>query len=258
MKSANPLFDPRKKAQAKEVRNEQQHIPRMLTVDVQVPPGVGPGGAFNIDIGRGKLKRVAVPAGVSSGQTIRVRYPAPEEDIVQEAERPEEGAIAARETTLDGPNEIEEEQQQRVFEAVASPMEVAPGVIGTPLEACNITESSMSLQSSSEELTVPEDSSEETVALVFLTHDQVIAFLRFHKLDALVPSFTADAVDGSMLNDMETTEDIDELVVGQSLRKKKLLCLLQAARAEGVATECIEQTLAGEGGGGGDEALTGR
>ena len=95
----------------------------------------------------------------------------------------------------------------------------------------------------------------ETVALVFLTHDQVIAFLRFHKLDALVPSFTDDAVDGSMLNDMETKEDIDELVVGQSLRKKKLLRLLQAARAEGVATECIEQTSTVEGGGGGDEPI---
>ena len=59
-----------------------------------------------------------------------------------------------------------------------------------------------------------------------------------------------------MLNDMETKEDIDELVVEQNMRKKKLLRLLQAARAEGVATECIEQTSAVEVGGGGGEALT--
>ena len=82
----------------------------------------------------------------------------------------------------------------------------------------------------------------ETVALIFLTHDQVISFLRFHKLEALVPSFTADAVDGSMLNDMETKEDIGEVVVGHKIRKKKLLRIIQAARAEGVATECINQT----------------
>ena len=54
--------------------------PRMLTADVQVPPGVGPGGAFNIDTGGGKLMRVVVPASVRSGQTIRVQYPAPEEE----------------------------------------------------------------------------------------------------------------------------------------------------------------------------------
>jgi hypothetical protein len=124
MKSANPLFDPRKKAQAKEVRNEQQHIPRTLTMDVQVPPGVGPGGAFNIDIGRGKLKRVVVPAGVSSGQTIRVRYPAP---IVQETERPEEGAIAAREREADIKSKSTEStaKSAEVAEAVKAAADVA-------------------------------------------------------------------------------------------------------------------------------------
>jgi len=51
-----------------------------------VPPGAGPGGAlkvfaaFNIDTGGGKLMRVVGPASVRSGQTIRVQYPAPEEE----------------------------------------------------------------------------------------------------------------------------------------------------------------------------------
>ena len=128
-------------------------------------------------------------AGVSGAQGSAAPGTAAESAV---ADRKDHEAIAARETTLDGPNEKEEQQQQRVFEAVASPMAVAPGVIGTPLEACNNTESSISLQSSSEEsedmaveacivtesssdeLTALESSSEETIALGFLTHDQVI------------------------------------------------------------------------------------
>ena len=82
---------------------------------------------------------------------------------------------------------------------------------------------------------------EGSIALVELTVEQVAALLRFHKLDPLVAGFMGEAVDGGMLNDMETLEDMDEIVSKLKVRKKKLLRVLENARAEGVTLASLAQ-----------------
>ena len=76
--------------------------------------------------------------------------------------------------------------------------------------------------------------------LIELSVDQVQALLRFHRLDNLNASFNDAGVDGAMLNDMVTMEDLDEIVPKLRVRKKKLLRVLTAARAEGVSIEDLE------------------
>jgi hypothetical protein len=77
--------------------------------------------------------------------------------------------------------------------------------------------------------------------LIELSVEQVQALLRFHRLDNLSASFTEAGVDGAMLNDMTTIEDVDEITPKLRVRKKKLLRVLAAARAEGVSIEDLQQ-----------------
>ena len=81
---------------------------------------------------------------------------------------------------------------------------------------------------------------EGAIALVEMSAQQVQYLLRFHRLVALLPSFTEAGVDGAMLNDMTTIEDLDEIVQKLRVRKKKLLRVLAAARSEGVALEDLD------------------
>ena len=81
---------------------------------------------------------------------------------------------------------------------------------------------------------------EGAIALVDMSAQQVQYLLRFHLLVALLQSFIDAGVDGAMLNDMVTIEDVDEIVPKLRVRKKKLLRVLAAARSEGVALEDLD------------------
>ena len=85
--------------------------------------------------------------------------------------------------------------------------------------------------------------SSDRVALAALTVDQVSAFLVSQKLSKFVATFRESEVDGVMLDEIHSIDDLEDFEGPKKLQRKKLLRLVAEARENGIARADVEATV---------------